>query len=126
MPSRSGSGVRGERGASRLGCLLTLTLLGLAAYGAVIVLGSEFDYRSLETEMRRQATLAAESSDDEIRDAVVAQVHRRGLPSTAEVVSIRRLPGNRIRLSLRYQDTLIFLDRWTWVRPRRLQVLESY
>ena len=127
MRSRSGRLNRARtRGEARPGCLLVILLAAVATYVGVVVVGSEFDYRSLDREARRQTELAAERSDDEIRDAIQAEVRSLELPETAETVGIRRLPGNRINVLVRYADTLSFFGGWEWIRPREVRVEGSY
>ena len=114
------------RGEARPGCLLIILLVALATYVGVVVLGSEIDYRSLDRETRRQTELAAERSDDEIRDAVQTEVRSLELPESAQTVGIRRLPGYRINVLVRYTDTLTFFGSWEWIRPREVRVEGSY
>ena len=116
----------GERGEVRPGCVLFLLLLAVAAYVGVIVIGSEIDYRSLQREAGRQVVLAAERSDDEIREVLRERVRSRGLPESAEAIGIRRLPGNRINILVRWADTLSFAGGWEWVRAREVRVEGSY
>lgn len=114
------------RGASRVGCLLFLLAAILAGYGGVVYVGSEIDYRSYVHEAERQAGLAAERSDEEIRAALQRQAAELGLPASAARLDIRRPAGNRITIAGQYADTLTFFDRWHWVRPRRIRVEASY
>lgn len=113
-------------GAVRPGCVVSLLLLAVAAYAGVIVLESEIEYRSLQEEVQRQAGFAAERSEEEMRTAILAKVQSLELPRMAEQVEVRRLPRNRISITLRYGDTLTFFGRWDWVRPRRIQVERAY
>lgn len=114
------------RGASRVGCLAALLLVILAGYVTVVYLGSEIDYRSYVSEAQRQAGLASEFTDEEIRAALQRRAAELGLPPVAQRVEIRRSPGRRITIAAQYPDTLTFLDRWTWVRPRRVRVDTDY
>lgn len=135
MPSRSGeAGGRGRRpavlrssrlgrvGAVRPGCLLGLLLLGLAIYAGVQVLASEMDYRSLQEAAVREARFADTRSDDEIRQALVAEVGELELPRSANDVRVRRLGSGSVHIAIAYPDTIRFLGRWEWVRPRRISV----
>lgn len=127
MRSRSGRLSRvGVRGEARPGCILFLLLLSVATYVGIVVIGSEMGYRSLGTESRRQAQLAAERSDDEIRLAIQEKARSLELPEAAQTVGIRRLPGARINVLVRYTDTLTFVGGWEWIRPREVRVEGSY
>jgi hypothetical protein len=98
----------------------------VATYVAVVFIGSEIDYRSLRTESRRQTELAAERSDDEIRAAIQEKARSLELPEAAETVGVRRLPGNRINVLIRYADTLTFVGDLEWIRPREVRIEGSY
>lgn len=113
-------------GASRGGCLLLLLFAILAGYSGVIFVGSEIDYRSYRSEAERQAGLAAEQTDEEIRAILQRRATELGLPPAAARVEVRRSPGNRITIAAQYPDTLTFLDRWHWVRPRRILIEQGY
>lgn len=114
------------RGASRIGCLLFLLLAIVAAYVGVVYVGSEIDYRSYVSEAERQAGLASEHTDEEIRTTLQRRADELGLPPVARRVDIRRSPGRRITIAAQYPDTLTFLERWHWVRPRRIRVEATY
>lgn len=115
-----------ERGASRVGCLLALAILILAGYAFVLYVGSEIDYRSFRTDVEQVGRAAAEINDVGIREALQVRAADLGLPPSAARPNIRRLPGNRIQITVQYQDTVTFFDRWHWVRPRRIQVDQTY
>lgn len=118
--------MRNSSGEVRVGCVLFLLLLGLAAYVGVIFVGSEFDYRALKGEAQRQANMAAQETDDEIRTALENRAQELELPPQAARFDVRRVPGNRISITGGYQDTLTFLDRWDWIRPRRIEIEQAY
>lgn len=111
-----------QRGASRVGCLLSLALFTLAGYAAVLLVGSEFKYRSVEQaidqELRTTKPLA--TSPREIRAAVVARIEDLGLPPSARNVELSRLPEGGVVVSFAYPDTITFFGRWHWVRTRRI------
>lgn len=113
-------------GASRAGCLLFILVALVAAYVGIVVIEGEFDFRSLESEVRRQTANAAHASDEEIRASLVERIGRLGIPLPASDIRIDRQPGNRIQISLQYADTLRFLNRWEVVRPRQLLVQQNY
>ncbi len=106
--------------------MLFVLLLGVAAYVGVIYVGSEFDYRTLAGEAQRQADLAAQETDEEILSALQLRAAELGLPQQAQRFDVRRMPGNRIRITGAYTDTLTFLSRWDWLRPRRIDIEQAY
>ena len=118
--------MKNSRGEVRAGCLLFVLLLGVAAYVGVIYVGSEFDYRTLAGEAQRQADLAAQESDEEIFSSLQIRAQELGLPPQAQRFDIRRMPGNRIRITGAYTDTLTFLNRWDWLRPRRIDIEQAF
>jgi len=123
--NRSGD-VNRSSGASRVGCLLSLVVLLLGGYFAVLFAGGEIDYRQLQTEVQRQAMLAAEQDDESIRDAIAGRALELQLPAAAGRATIRRFPGNRIQIGVTYPDVLDFFGQWQWVRNRRIQVDQTY
>ncbi|MFQ5688935.1 MAG: hypothetical protein ACE5HQ_01510 [Gemmatimonadota bacterium] len=100
-----------------------LIALGVAVgYAAIIVIRSEVDFRSVRETAQQQLRLGEGRGDEEIRAAVLARVRELGLPRQAERIGLMHLPRGEIRLSLQYSDTLVFADRWRWIRPRRIDV----
>jgi hypothetical protein len=118
--------MKDSSGKVRVGCLLFVLLIAVAAYVGVVYVGSEFDYRSLRGEVQRQAGLAAQMTDQEVLRVLQVRVRELGLPQQAERLEVRRLPGNRIRITGHYSDTLRFVNRWEWVRPRRINVEQAF
>lgn len=115
-----------SHGKTRVGCLLFVLLVVVAAYVGVAYVGSEFDYRSLRGEVQRQAGLAAQMTDQEILRILRLRVRELDLPQQAELLEVRRLPGNRIQITGHYSDTLRFFNRWEWVRPRRINIQQAF
>jgi len=118
--------MKNSRGEVRVGCLLFVLLLGVAAYVGVVYVGSELDYRTLAGEAQRRADLAAEESDEEIIAILQRRAAELGLPPQAGRFDIRRMPGNRIKITAAYTDTLTFLNRWDWLRPRRIDIEQAF
>jgi hypothetical protein len=114
------------RGSGRIGCLVSAALLVGGGYAVVQVAGSEIDFRALRGEVQTQARLARESLDETMVSVISAEAARLGLPQAAGNPTIRRLPGDRIRITVAYPDTVTFLDRWHWVRTRRIDVEQGY
>ena len=125
VPSRSGE-MTSTAGASRIGCLLSLVVLVLAGYFAVLYAGSEIDYRQLQSEVQDRAAEAGDLDDQAIRQAIAARAAALQLPAAAGQATIRRFPGNRIQISISYPDALDFFGQWQWVRNRRIQVDQTY
>jgi hypothetical protein len=115
-----------SRGKVRLGCLLFLLLVAVAGYVGVLYIGSEFDFRSLRGEAQRQAGLAAQTTDQEILNILQRRARELDLPQQAERIEVRRLPGDQIRITGHYSDTLRFFNRWEWIRPRRINVQQAF
>lgn len=111
---------RDERGAGRLGCLLLLALVGIGIYAVIKIAAGEFAYRSVRETARQEAALGSERTDEEIRNVMLRRVRELELPPAAEAISIRRAPDGSVTISLSYADTVSFVDRWEWVRPRRV------
>ena len=106
--------------------MLFLLLMALVAYVAVLYVGSEFDFRSLRGEAQRQAGLAAQTTDREILNVLQRRAVELGLPQQAQQIEVRRLSGDRIRITGHYSDTLTFFNRWEWVRPRRINIQQAF
>lgn len=123
MPSPSGDGpTPGQRGAARTGCLLTILVLVLGVYAAIQVLASEMSFRSLQKAVEQQARLAETRTDQEIREEILTRVRELELPRSAENISVRRLPGEGVLITVGYPDTVTFFDRWRWVRQRQISI----
>lgn len=126
MPSRSGEepGGRGrrDRGAGRIGCLLGLLAVAALGYVTVVVVESEFRYRSVREAVQQELRTSEVRSVHEIRRDIVKRVEELDLPPAARQVTVRPLPGDGAAVSLSYADTLEFLGRFTWIRPRRVSV----
>ncbi len=124
--SPSGSALARDRGASRAGCLLGLVILILGGYTAVVYAGSEIDFRQLRSEAQEQARNAAELDDAAIASRLTELAAELGLPQAAGQAQIRRLPGDRITITIQYPDEPTFFDRWKWVRTRRIQIDQPF
>ncbi len=98
----------------------------LVAYGAVQFVGTEIDYRSLASQVQRTARVAHETPDEGLAAQIRTKASELGLPPGAGRATIRRLPGNRISITVQYPDSLTFFGRWHWVRGRRIQIEYTY
>jgi hypothetical protein len=63
----------GRRGASSLGCLVTLALFAVAAYYGVHIGGVYFRFYQLQDDMQQQARFAGQLTDQAIRMRLLAQ-----------------------------------------------------
>jgi len=124
-PNHSGD-VNGQRGASRIGCLLGILFLVLAGYAGVQFAGTEIDYQTLKSEVEDLARVARETGDAAIREAIANEAARLGLPAAAGRPAIRRVPSNRIQITVQYPDSLTLFNRWYWVRQRQIAVDRTY
>lgn len=111
-------------GGSRLGCLLGLLVVAAIVYVATVVVGSEFEFRAVREAVQQEAHVSVGKSDRELREEVLERIDEFDLPRSARNLYLRRLPGGGVEISLQYADTLTFLDRWRWIRPRRIVVRE--
>jgi len=98
--------VRLRRGASNLGCLLTLLVLAAVAYFGVPIGEAYWRYYRFQDEMRQAARLAKVNPDDVIRSRLTSFVEQAGLPAEARRVAIRRLSSSRISISVSYEEVL--------------------
>ncbi len=108
-----------RRGTSTLGCLITLALFVGAAYYGVHIGGVYWRYYQLLDDMRQQARLAPQYTDEAIETHLLAQadsilgqapdfrIHRGGRPS-------------RITIQTEYSESvaLPFFKRTFLLRPR--------
>jgi hypothetical protein len=85
------SAVRATRGASKLGCLVSVALFaGAIIYGGQI--GRIYwRYYELVDEMTESARFAHGQSDDVIRRNLFARIDELGLPAEAKRIQIRRV-----------------------------------
>jgi len=101
------STARAARGASKLGCLLSLALFaGAIIYGGQI--GRIYwRYYELMDEMTESARFAHTLNDDVIRRNLLARINELGLPADAKRIDIRRAgPPWTIVIRSVYQEQL--------------------
>lgn len=104
-PSRSGRSRR-DAGTSRLGCIVRLALVLAAAYYAFQLLEPYVRYLRIQDALEQQATFGVNLSDHEIRQRVVVEVVKLGLPEEAKTVYIQRVKGEKIVIWLEYTETI--------------------
>jgi hypothetical protein len=104
-PARAG--IRGERGASRLGCLFSALVFATVLYYSVGIGGVYVRYWQLADEMNELATLAPSLDDATIHRRLVLKADDLGLPAAAHRFVIRRYDRPpEIRISTSYEETV--------------------
>ncbi len=99
-----------RRGKVKLGCLLTLALLGAATYLTITNVRSYINYWAMRDEMRTQAQFANNLDDESIRRRLRAKADELQLPPEARRVTIRRRTRPReIVIATAWQVTLDLL-----------------
>lgn len=99
--------VTGARGASKLGCLLSLVLFTGTAYYGIEVGRMYWRYYALVDEMKEAARFAASQSDEVIRRTLVARMDQLGIPAEAKRLVVRRSgPPDRIAIRTSYRERL--------------------
>lgn len=103
----TGASRAARRGASRLGCLLSLVLFTGAIYYGINLGRMYWRYYELVDEMRRAARFASNTPDDAIRRSVLARIEELGIPPEARRLVIRRTgPPWQILIRTEYQETV--------------------
>ena len=97
----------GRRGASKLGCLVSLALFVGALFYGVRVGRIYWRYYSLMDDMKVAARFASSRSDEAIRRELVAKIDSLGLPPEAKRLTVRRSgPPLRIVIQTQYRELL--------------------
>ena len=114
--------IRSRRGASNIGCLVSLALFVAALYYGINIGEVYLKYYQLKQEMRSQARLAPSLADDVIKRRILNRVDQLDLPSGAQRnLQIDRSTVKRsIVIRTQYEETLeLPLFRHTFrLRPR--------
>ena len=100
--------VKGRRGASSTGCLISLLLFVGALYYGVNIGEVWFKYYRLVDEMKTQARLAAALDDGTIRRRLRAAITDIGVPETAgdRLAITRSAQPREIRIETNYSETV--------------------
>lgn len=109
----------GRRGASALGCLVTLVLFGAAIYYGIHIGGVYLRFYQMQDDMDQQARFAGQFTDDAIRARILAQAD--SLLGQRPTIRIDRgARSNHIVIEARYTETVnLPLFKHTFVlRPR--------
>ena len=109
MVRRWEHGWRSRRGASKLGCLITLAVLAVVVYYGIGIGGHYYRYLRLLDEMKTQARLATNVDNATIRNRLLARIEQLQLPDDARRLTIRRILRPRsITISASYQVAFEF------------------
>jgi hypothetical protein len=99
-----------RRGKIRLGCLLTLAVLGAGTYFTITNVRTYINYWAMKDEMRTQAQFANNLDDESIRRRLRAKADELQLPPEARRITIRRRTRPReIVIGTEWQVTLNLL-----------------
>lgn len=94
-----------RRGASSLGCLVTLLVFAAALYYGVNIGEVYWRFYTFQEEMRSQARLAPSISDGVIRRRLLTTVDELGLPAEAQRIEIKRTARpRRILITSQYSE----------------------
>ena len=94
-----------RRGAGRLGCLIVLLVLAVAAYFAVDFGEAYFRFYQFKDAMGQEARFATTKTDDQITERLSALADSLQLPPGAELISIQRSP-TVITISSDYDEVI--------------------
>lgn len=96
-------GTRQRRGASRLGCLVQLMIVGLIAYFAAVAGEEAIVYYRFQDAMKNEARFAERRTDQQIKDHLRAFTDSVKLPLAAKDINVAR-EGNHIRIWAEYDQ----------------------
>ena len=94
-----------RRGESRLGCLIVLLILAVAAYFAVDFGEAYFRFYQFKDAMGQEARFATTKTDDQITKRLSSLADSLQLPPGAELITIERNP-TIITISSDYDEVI--------------------
>jgi hypothetical protein len=94
-----------RRGESRIGCLLPLLVLAVAAYFAVDFGSAYFRYYQFKDAMGSEARFSTDRTDDQITKRLSLLADTLQLPPGAELISIERTP-TAVTISSDYDEII--------------------
>ena len=94
---------RGRRGASRLGCLVQLLIVGMIIYFAAIAGEEALTYYRFQDAMKNEARFAYKRTDQQIKDHLRAFTDSVKLPAAAKDIFVAR-EGNYIKIWAEYDQ----------------------
>jgi hypothetical protein len=92
-----------RRGESRIGCLLPILILALAAYFAVDFGEAYFRFYQFKDAMGQEARFSSDKTDAQITTRLSALADTLQLPPGAELITIERTPAT-ITISSDYDE----------------------
>lgn len=95
--------VKGRRGRTKFGCLLSVLLLVTAVYFAINVGEPYLRYYRYLDGMKQEARFSARFTDEEIQRHLASLADSLGLPEAAGRVRVRRT-ANRVSISASYYE----------------------
>lgn len=94
-----------RRGATRLGCLVTLLVGAVALHFGLGFAEAYFRYYRFKDSMAQAARFSADQGDAAIRQRLALAADSLGLPAEARKVAIRRTGGS-VALEVRYSEVV--------------------
>jgi hypothetical protein len=94
-----------RRGESRIGCLLPILILALAAYFAVDFGEAYFRFYQFKDAMGQEARFSSDKTDAQITTRLSALADTLQLPPGAELITIERTPAT-ITISSDYDEVI--------------------
>ena len=95
-----------RRGASALGCLFSLCIIGALLYVGVNVGRIYWRFYEFQDDMRQEARYAGQRTNDQIVGHLKASADSLGLPPEASKISIRRT-DKVVTLESEYSETVV-------------------
>jgi len=96
-----------RRGASALGCLLTLAVIAIVIYFGADVAGAYWRAYQYQDAMRQQMQFAARSPNETIIGHLRATADTLDLPDEARKIAVHRTPGS-VKIEASYAVHVVF------------------
>lgn len=94
-----------RRGETRLGCLIPILILAVAAYFAVDFGSAYFRFYQFKDAMGQEARFSTDRTDDQITKRLALLADSLQLPPGAELISIERTPTT-VTISSDYDEVI--------------------
>lgn len=94
-----------RRGETRLGCLIPILILAVAAYFAVDFGSAYFRFYQFKDAMGQEARFSTDRTDDQISKRLALLADSLQLPPGAELISIERTPTT-VTISSDYDEVI--------------------
>lgn len=99
--------VKSRRGATKLGCLVTLLILAAVGYFGANAGDKYWRYLKYRDAMRQEVRFRAKQPIPQIRARLRALADSLGLPPDAGIVTVRK-NGRQILIEAHYEETIEF------------------